>query len=602
LFCPDRRAEIPHVHRSSTTIPWRRANITFFAALALCAGAKRVSAQTPSTNLTDIDHTDRIRGVVINSVSREPISHAVVSSGDGAFATMTDDRGRFEFVFPEVAAPQAITSPVPAGENQVQAYVGPLPAGTNRPNSLLARKNGYLAMTQFQNIPANPAGVVLTIPLVPEARIVGHVLLPGSVSADKTQVQIYRRLVRERREQWQQAGTASTRASGEFRFADLSPGYYKLFTLEHMDDDPLTAGPLGPTIGSPPLYYPAAADFDSAETIHLEAGQIFQPSLSPVKKPYYPVKLGLQDPPANGPAEIKVWPQGHPGPGFSLGYDQQTGEIQGSLPDGTYSLLVNTYGPVALSGISNFTVRGAPFAGASISLVPAASVTVKLTEQFQHAQAAPPQIDPNNPEPLPNPRRPTYLQVLLEPDEPFGLAAPVAIRPPTGPDDESLVIENVLPGRYRVNTTASGPGYAAVVTSAGTDLLRQPLVVGSGASIPPIELTLRDDGAEIEGTVESSRNSAVPGQIAQTQETVLLIPKERECDPIRVLFINPDGAFAISQLPPGTYTVMALDHPFADTGYENEQFLKKYDSKIQVIHVEAEQKLHLRLELISLTE
>ena len=47
---------------------------------------------------------------------------------------------------------------------------------------------------------------------------------------------------------------------------------------------------------------------------------------------------------------------------------------------------------------------------------------------------------------------------------------------------------------------------------------------------------------------------------------------------------------------------MALDGPFADAGYENEQFLKKYDSKIQVIHVEAEQKLHLRLELISLTE
>ena len=154
-------------------------------------------------------------------------------------------------------------------------------------------------MTQFQNIPADSSRVDLTIPLVPEARIVGHVLIPGSVGADKTQVQIYRRVISERREQWDQAGTASTRASGEFRFADLSTGYYKLFTLEHMDDDPLTAGPLGPTIGSPPLYYPAAADFDSAETIHLQAGQTFQPTMSPVRKPYYPVRLGLQDPSAN---------------------------------------------------------------------------------------------------------------------------------------------------------------------------------------------------------------------------------------------------------------------------------------------------------------
>ncbi len=596
-------AEIPRMGWPSAAMPWRRATM-FFAALAFCGGGLPALAQITSANSTDIGHTYRVRGVVINSVTRQPISRAVVYSPDNAVAAMTDDRGRFEFVFPPPAAPQAVAPSDPATENQVRAYSGPGPGGTNpnRPSALLGRKNGYIAMTQYQNIPADSSREDLTIVLVPEARIIGHVLIPDSDGSDRIQVQVYRRVIRERREQWEQAGTISTRANGDFRIADLSAGYYKLFTLEQMDTDPLTVNPLGPMIGYPPLYYPAAADFDSAEMIRLEAGETFQPSMSPVRKPYYPIKVGLQEPPATGQAEVKVWPQSHPGPGFSLGYNSQAGEVQGSLPDGTYSLLVSSYGPNALSGMLNFTVRGAPFAATSMTLVPASSLTVKLTEQFQHTQVAPPQMDPNNPEALSNPRRPSYLQMQLEPDEPFGLAAPVSIRPPTGPDDEALVIENVQPGRYRVHTTASGPGYAAAVTSGGTDLLRQPLVVGLGASIATIEITFRDDGAEIEGTVKSPLHAAIPGQTAQSQQTVLLIPKDRQYDSIREVWVSPDGTFALSQLPPGTYTAMALDLPLADTGYENEQFLKKYDSKIQLIHVAAEQKLHLSLELISVTE
>jgi hypothetical protein len=42
---------------------------------------------------------NRIRGVVINSVTHEPISRALVVATDNSFAIMTDDRGRFEFTF-----------------------------------------------------------------------------------------------------------------------------------------------------------------------------------------------------------------------------------------------------------------------------------------------------------------------------------------------------------------------------------------------------------------------------------------------------------------------------------------------------------------------
>ena len=110
---------------------------------------------------------------------------------------------------------------------------------------------------------------------------------------------------------------------------------------------------------------------------------------------------------------------------------------------------------------------------------------------------------------LQRPRRPNYLGVTLVPGEEFGSTPAVSLRPPTGPEDESLVIENVQPGRYRVSVNTS-IGYASSITSGGTDLLRQSLVVGLGGATPPIEITVRDDGAEVEGTLERVGTSRFP--------------------------------------------------------------------------------------------
>jgi hypothetical protein len=49
---------------------------------------------------------DSVRGTVINSKTHEPIARAVVYSHDNRYATLTDDRGHFEFKFP----PQAIVA------------------------------------------------------------------------------------------------------------------------------------------------------------------------------------------------------------------------------------------------------------------------------------------------------------------------------------------------------------------------------------------------------------------------------------------------------------------------------------------------------------
>jgi hypothetical protein len=418
------------------------------------------------------------------------------------------------------------------------------------------------------------------------------------------QVSLYRRTMRDGHEQWDSVGNAATRADGEFRLAELSPGDYKLLTLEQLDRDPLTAFPRGPLLGYPPLYYPNASDFASAAVIKLAPGETFQATMSPAKREYYPVTLGLTNPLANGVA-VTVWPEGHPGPGYSLGYNPQEAAIQGSMPDGTFTVQVRNYGATMMAGSTNFTVKGAPVAGPAVTLLQGASLTVSLREEFQHTQTEPTPASrtfTSGPAFPQNTWRPNYLQVNLIPEEQFGLASQVSLRPPVDQNDESLVIENVLPGRYRASVSA-GLGYVSAITCGSTDLLEHSLVVGIGGAIPSMEITVRDDGAEIEGTVDSPNVSL--GRPASQHRWdgplgfAYLVPTGNMDSRLKVTSFNPDGTFTIQQIAPGTYHAFAIDNTTQTMQSVSEEWLKQHESKVQVVRVVAEQKEHLRLSLIT---
>ena len=576
------------------------------AALSCCSSITRLSAQSATAG---IEQTDSLRGTVVNSLTHEPINRALVFSPDNRFATMTDDRGHFEFTFPrqeaEKTAGFAGTSDVRSLEtSQLQQ------AGINRPTMLMARKTGFLSRNNGQEgLQIGPAQQELSISLVPEARIVGHVVLPGSDGSDKIQVELYRRQVREGREHWDPAGRAMSRSDGEFRFAELSAGSYKLLTHELLDRDPLTFDPRGQLFGYPPVYYPAAPDFATAAVIRLSPGETFDAKVSPAKREYYPVKLGVTNTPAGLQVGIQIWPQGCAGPGYSLGYNPGDGLIEGSLPDGTYTVQVTTYGPNAMAGMLNITVRGAALSGPAITLLPNSSITVSVKEEFQHTDTVPQgTLGFASVRAVPeNGRRPNYLQVTLLPAEEFGFAPSASLRPPTGPEDESLVIENVHPGRYRVRVnTSTSIGFVSSITSGGTDLQRQPLVVGLGGATPPIEITVRDDGAQVEGTIEGTTSTEVrragfnsPGQ---PLGNVYFVPMADSDGQFSEAWVSPDGKFQLQQLPPGAYRVLAFDRQQPDLEYASDEAMGQYDSKTKVIRVVPGQKEHLRLPLITASE
>jgi|HubBroStandDraft_6_1064221.scaffolds.fasta_scaffold03522_8 hypothetical protein len=567
------------------------------------------SAQNPQP---ESKPADNIHGVVLNSVTHEPISRALVSSPDNRFATMTNGEGRFEITFAE---PENKTGTDESGSTGKISF-----QGNDRPFALTARKPGFLNdRNEIQNLPPDAATKENTILLTPEALIVGRVVLPTAEASDTIQLELYHRQVQEGRARWVPSGSASTRSNGEFRFAELAAGTYKLLTQELLDRDPLVFDPRGQLYGFPPVYFPNATDFSGAQTIQLAAGQIFQADITLVKHAYYPVKVAVANAPPGSGINIVVSVQGHKGPGFSLGYNNREQTIEGMLPDGNYTLEASSYGPNAASGMLNISVKGAALEGPRMTLSPNGSIGVNVKEEFTSSEdgrstgssvvypdSSSFRVNSVNGRPL-NPRGPRrYLNLRLESADDFAQKGDTWMRPPSEPDD-SLAIDGVPPGRYWVKADSSR-GFVASISSGMTDLQHQPLVVGLGGSSSPIEVTMRDAAAEIDGTIEgmaASFSGPEGPSVAQAEASsvhVYCVPLPDSSGAFKDLWVPANGKFGPQQLPPGTYRVLAFDRPQPELEYHNPEAMRPYEAKGLLVLVVPGQKEHVHLQLISTSE
>lgn len=565
-----------------------------------------------SAQLTQSERPNSVHGIVINSATHEPISRALVSSPDNRFATLTDSEGRFEFTIPRnPSGPQAdegSEAQAPSDTVMVTKLRG-IGSGTNM---LMARKPGFLQDPSGSaiNLQENGADKDWIIPLIPESRIVGKVALANFEAPDSIQIELYRRIVQEGRARWVfMKGTAS-RSDGEFRFADLPAGTYKLLSRELLDRDPLNFDPRGRLFGYPPVYYPSAAGFGSAAEIHVAAGETAQTSLTIVRQAYYNVSIPVLNAPGAG-LGISVFVAGNRGPGFSLGFNERDQSIEGMLPNGTYTVEATSYGVNnnVAAGSINLTVHDGPASGPPMTLLMGASIPVTVHEEFTATQkwdSGSSWSTGTRRFTLSGPRR--YLNVMLDPEDDFGAGRGAGLRTPTSSNDQSLVLENVLPGRYWLRIS-SARGYVASVRSGNANLLQEPLTVGEGGSPAPIEITMRDETAEIEGTVEGipspppavgatdGAERALPFTAAAAH--VYCIPLPDSGGNFTEVWVSPDGNFHSAPLVPGAYRVLAFARPQSELEYHNPEAMQAYDSKGPVVRVSAGQKENVRLQLIS---
>ncbi len=600
-----RMATQPQTHaKNSRNKRWWNAVRVLTVALLVAAnlGNGRLAAQ----GLTGNDKgAEVIRGTVVNSITHEPIGRALVFSADNRLAMMSDAGGHFEFKILRAKNEVGVGNQ-PEETITLRNSLGDS-AVTYGPNALMARKPGFLSDENAAQVGlSNASEQEIRIQLVPEALVVGRVNLPTADGTDKLQVELYRRQIQDGREIWNSAGTVQTRSNGEFRFAELSAGTYKVFTREEIDRDPLTFNPRGQLYGYPPVYYPASNDFAAASAIQVVAGATANVNLSPTRREYYPVKVVVQNPPQGAGLQIEVWPQGHPGPGYSLGYDPDQQAIVGMLPDGNYTIRANVFGPAVLSGQINFNVKGGSGNGASLSLVPGGSIRVELKQEFTSPEVASQwaSVQENGKPVSQSQMILRSMQVNLFPLDEFQGGNGAGARRPDNANDDSVRIESVQPGSYRVQVSTP-VGYVAAVSSGGADLLHTPLVVPPGGVGSPIEITLRDDGGILEGTIENWRVETQGRRInqpGQRPSCVYLVPTSGDAGQPLIGWISQDGNFSVQQIPPGTYRAIGFERQPVELEFMNEEAMKKYEAKSQIVEFEAGERKQLKLALNPMVE
>jgi len=257
---------------------------------------------------------------------------------------------------------------------------------------------------------------------------------------------------------------------------------------------------------------------------------------------------------------------------------------------------VTSFGEVQGTGAGRIEIAGGPVQGAPISLVSSGLIPVVVREEYTTDSASGTREGPGQVFSRVGSGRPRSLELMLQPDGTRGPA--IGLRNPTGKGNEDLVIENAREGKYRV-WVMPNRGYVASATSGGVDLLHKPLVVGAGGASAPIEITLRDDTATLDGTVSPMPPTGREPDPYGGGVFVFCFPIESEVGRPVQGFPGVDGKFSMQNLPPGRYLVLAFRTPNQNLEYRNEEVLRQYESKGAFVTLGAGQKAEVKVPLLT---
>ena len=595
-----RSSDPPSVHSGLSSTCLDRATPLGISVLATLLALVCVATQLASGQDQQPDNQEAVvRGTVVNAVTSAPIPRALVYSVDNRFAMLTDGEGHFEFTLPKITTNRQdgmVFNQFHERDRGARTWLAGV-QGTSL--WLMARKPGFLDDPNGSARSEGSPGTEMTISLMPEALIKGRVSVSATDAGGGASVQLFSRQVQEGMPRWIPVNSTQASSNGEFRFAELLPGLYKIGTTEFVDNDPAESIPGGPFYGFPPVYYPGATNLAVAATIQLAAGQTVQADLSLTRQSYYPVRIPVTNPDPNGAMNIAVSVQGHPGPGYSLGYNAEKHSIEGALPNGNYLVEAATFGQPSSTGTVTTTVAGAQVEGPPMVLIPNSSIVLQVKEQFTSTDwnSTTSWNDGRRTFTLHGPR--TYLQARAEPADDFEQHGGANIRPPTGPND-SLILDNLAPGRYWLRLSSSR-GYVAAATMGAVDLLHEPLTIAAG-SATAIEITMRDDSAEIEGTLTNATAQAtmIQGTVSSSpQSWVYCVPLPDSPGQFQQFAVSSDGKFNSPAISPGTYRLLAFRSPQPNLPYRDAEAMRAYETKGQVVQLSAGQKTAVQVQIIS---
>jgi hypothetical protein len=251
-------------------------------------------------------------------------------------------------------------------------------------------------------------------------------------------------------------------------------------------------------------------------------------------------------------------------------------------------------------GRTDFTVANTPLTGLSLSLLPIRSIPVVIHRELTANTSNQGKYEYNGP----STDLSADLNMFLIPVDAFQTNIGMnSLRRVEGSSDNStFAIDNVLPGRYWVQTQVF-QGYVTSIDSGGADLAREPLAVGPGGASAPIEITLRNDVGVIQGQIKSPTGTAAesPTMDERSQAYIWAIPLFSSTQQITQGFSQSGNQFTISNLAPGSYRVLAFDTP-QEIDYHTPEGLTKYTGKGQTVTVEAGGTANIQVDLIQTGE
>ncbi len=509
-----------------------------------------------------------LAGSVVNSSTGAPIPYALVQADQSA--KLADQNGNFEF--------DHLSSPSVTVQAHKPGFFGP---------SELGEAHAPLTVT----LSDHPTSI--TLQLVPEAVVSGHVENPEGEPVGGVPVRLRFSQVMNGRRIWQQFGHRQTDEDGNFRIAELRPGTYYVEVGPNQRARPVgeEQSDTGKFEVVPAQYYPGVREMSAATPLRLAPGQHANVEFAVKRVPAFRISGMIAGATNNGGVYLSDLDGDHVDVGVR--FDHRTGRFQAfPVPAGSYRLRFNGRSPDGEQLFADVPIQvNGNIPELHVGVSRAITVPVDYVMDF---------VNPDSRQRTPGSfgfvgsgsgRRmmPFFGQVRL-----------ISRTPPyqqfsanRESQDAPAIIRGLEPGAYDVEVDPNGSSYVASVTCGGVNLLSQPLVIAEGSEPQPIDVLLRDDGASVNGNVQSS-TTGQPGM-------VLIIPDGDTQAPPRQVWVDPSGKFQAQGLAPGSYEVLAFDRPDG-IEYRNRESLTAYLSHAAHITLSPEEQARVTVDLIHVAQ
>lgn len=486
-----------------------------------------------------------LRGKVVNAATGEPVAGALLRLyGGGEMPQFSGSDGGFKF------------ADVPRGQYTISA---------RKPGFFSAQElNSFNAMQDLTTVP----GEDTVVKLYPEGIIYGQVKGENDEPLEGISVKAERWRIEGGSKRLEAEGQGVTDDEGNYRIAELRPGSY-LLRFEPAGRGFMNFGKISrrkeAEQGYGSQFYPGVPDRGSADAVKIEPGTQAHISQTMSRQRVYEVSgIVLTD--EEGDVVRR-----------EMTFDRRTGAFQiPGVPAGIYVLTAMSWmrsggsNEATTAGQAGLPIRvNANVTGLVLTLGSGASVKVTVHDEMRSGGTTD------------NVHRASVQLTLKE----FNRGSQGVIVPPMAGQPD--VISGLLPGTYRVDASAMQPGYVAELRCGSVDLLRDDLVIPPGEAPPPIEVTLRDDAAQLE--------VGLSGKEAQGYGSVVIYSDE---EPRRSVLMRTTAGHTVigGNLAPGRYYVIAVSGA-EDLEIQNPAAMEKYLDKAAVVTLGPNDKSSVRAEI-----